>query len=54
MLLFMPEVVVDATLSILGEPSPAEQQVSPTVEQVLGRVPRTFAEWAVRNAAAFR
>jgi len=54
MLLFMPEVVVDATLSILGEPSPSEQQVSPAVEQVLGRAPRTFAEWAVRNAAAFR
>jgi uncharacterized protein YbjT (DUF2867 family) len=54
MLMFMPEVVVDATLSILGEPSPAEQQVSPAVEQVLGRAPRTFAEWAVRNAAAFR
>jgi hypothetical protein len=28
--------------------------VSPAVEQVLGRAPRTFAEWAVRNAAAFR
>jgi hypothetical protein len=46
--------VADATLSILGEPSPAEQQVSSAVEQVLGRAPRTFAEWAVRNAAAFR
>jgi uncharacterized protein YbjT (DUF2867 family) len=54
MLRFMPEMVVDATLSILGEPSTAEQQVSPVVEQVLGRAPRTFAEWAVRNAAAFR
>jgi uncharacterized protein YbjT (DUF2867 family) len=54
MLRFIPEVVVDATLSILGEPSPSEQQVSPAVEQVLGRAPRTFAEWVVRNAAAFR
>lgn len=54
MLRFMPEVVVDTTLSILGEPSSAEQQVSPAVEQVLGRAPRTFAQWAVRNAAAFR
>jgi uncharacterized protein YbjT (DUF2867 family) len=53
MLRFMPEVVVDATLSILGEPSPAEQRVSPAVEQALGRGPRTFAEWAVRNVAAF-
>jgi uncharacterized protein YbjT (DUF2867 family) len=53
MLRFMPEPVVDATLTVLGEPSPAEQQVSPDVEQIVGRPPRTFAEWAVRNIAAF-
>jgi uncharacterized protein YbjT (DUF2867 family) len=50
----MPEPVVDATLCILGEPSAAEQQVSPAVEQILGHAPRTFAEWAERNIAAFR
>ncbi|MFF8842698.1 NAD(P)H-binding protein [Streptomyces sp. NPDC015127] len=54
MLRFMPEPVVEATLGILGEPSPAEQRVSPDVERVLGRAPRTFAEWATRNVAAFR
>jgi uncharacterized protein YbjT (DUF2867 family) len=54
MLRFMPEPVVEATLDILGTPKPAEQRVSPDVEQVLGRAPRTFAEWAVRNSAAFR
>ncbi|GAA4059070.1 NAD(P)H-binding protein [Actinomadura miaoliensis] len=54
MLTFMPEPVVDGTLDILGEPLPEEQQVSPDVERVLGRAPRTFAEWAVRNVAAFR
>jgi uncharacterized protein YbjT (DUF2867 family) len=54
MLQFMPEPVVDGTLDILGEPSAAEQRVSPDVEQILGRAPRTFAEWAVRNIAAFR
>jgi uncharacterized protein YbjT (DUF2867 family) len=54
MLQFMPEPVVDATLAILGAPLPAERRASPDVEQVLGRPPRTFAEWAVRNIAAFQ
>jgi uncharacterized protein YbjT (DUF2867 family) len=54
MLQFMPEPVVETTLAILGEPTPAEQRISPDVEQVLGRAPRTFAQWAVRNIAAFR
>ncbi|MER6999167.1 NAD(P)H-binding protein [Streptomyces sp. NPDC000410] len=54
LLRFMPELVVDGTLAILGEPSAAEQRVSPALEQLLGRPPRTFAEWAVRNAGAFR
>ncbi|MGW7463496.1 NAD(P)H-binding protein [Streptomyces xantholiticus] len=53
MLRFMPEPVVDATLGILGTPSPAEQRVSPDIEHLLGRPPRTFAQWAVWNAAAF-
>ncbi|WAU82773.1 NAD(P)H-binding protein [Streptomyces sp. Qhu-G9] len=54
MLQFMPEPVVETTLTILGEPTPAEQRISPDVEQVLGRVPRTFADWAQRHIAAFR
>ncbi|MEU6247090.1 NAD(P)H-binding protein [Glycomyces sp. NPDC047010] len=54
MLGFMPERVVDATLGALGEPSPAEQRPTPDVEQVLGRPATSFAEWAKRNAAAFR
>lgn len=54
MLQFMPEPVVDTTLDILGEPTPAEQHISPDVEQVLHRAPRTFADWAHRNIAAFR
>ena len=52
MLRFMPEPVVDAT-HILGTPSAAEQRVSPDVERILGRPPRTFAEWAAHNIAAF-
>ncbi|MEV6018759.1 NAD(P)H-binding protein [Streptomyces sp. NPDC051997] len=54
MLRFMPEPVVATTLSILGEPTPAERRVSPDVERVLGRAPRTFADWAERHIAAFR
>ncbi|MFE1773140.1 SDR family oxidoreductase [Streptomyces sp. NPDC059008] len=54
MLRFMPEPVVETTLAILGEPTPAEQHISPDAERVLGRPPRTFADWARRHVAAFR
>lgn len=54
MLNFMPEPVVEATLDVLGTPSAAEQQVSPDVENVLGRAPHTFADWVSRNVEAFR
>lgn len=51
---FMPEPVVEGTLAVLGRPLPAERAVSPAVERVLGRAPRTFADWAARTAPAFR
>ncbi|WP_067571894.1 NAD(P)H-binding protein [Nocardia acidivorans] len=54
MLRFMPESVADHTLSILGTPTAAEQQVSPDVERVLGRPATSYAEWARRVAPAFR
>lgn len=54
MLAFMPEPVVETTLAIIGEPTPAERRISPDIERVLGRAPRTFAAWAHRNADAFR
>ncbi|WP_371402318.1 NAD(P)H-binding protein [Kribbella sp. NBC_00662] len=54
MLTFMPEPVVEATLDVLGTPSAGEQQVSPDVQTVLGRAPRTFADWVTRNVEAFR
>ncbi|MGV9772700.1 NAD(P)H-binding protein [Streptosporangium sp. NPDC003464] len=54
MLRFMPGPVAETTLAIIGEPVPAEQRVSPDVEQVLGRAPRAFADWARRHIAAFR
>jgi uncharacterized protein YbjT (DUF2867 family) len=54
MLQFMPEALVDSTLSILGDPLPTEQQVSHDIVKVLDREPRTFADWAIRNVEAFR
>ena len=51
---FMPEVIADATLDILGTPTDDERRVSPEVERILGRPAGTFADWAVRNAAAFK
>lgn len=50
----MPGELADDTLDILSSPSPAELRVSPDVERVLGRAPRSFADWATRNIAAFR
>ncbi|GAB2814642.1 NAD(P)H-binding protein [Streptomyces daliensis] len=54
LLTFMPGPVADATLDILGSPTPGEREVSPDVARVLGRSAGTFARWAERNAAAFR
>ncbi|MEV6965578.1 NAD(P)H-binding protein [Hamadaea sp. NPDC051192] len=54
MLRFMPEWAVETTLAVLGEPTPAEQEVSPVVEQLLGRAPRTFADWVRDHISAFR
>ena len=50
----MPPELAEDTLTILGAPTPEELRISPDVERVLGRAPRTFAEWAERNVAAFR
>ncbi|EYT82134.1 NmrA family transcriptional regulator [Streptomyces sp. Tu 6176] len=50
----MPAELADDTLDILGSPNPAELRVSPDVERVLGRAPRSFADWAARHVAAFR
>ncbi|MBO3743172.1 NAD(P)H-binding protein [Actinoplanes flavus] len=54
MLTFMPAPVVDGTLDIIGAPTPEEQRISPDVERVLGRPPRTFSEWLSTNIDAFR
>jgi uncharacterized protein YbjT (DUF2867 family) len=51
---FMPEDVIGGTLDILGAPLPAEQQVSPDVEQVLGRPATPFSGWLARSLPAFK
>ncbi|QFU86821.1 SDR family oxidoreductase [Amycolatopsis sp. YIM 10] len=50
----MPAELADDTLDIISSPNPAELAISPDVQRVLGRAPRTFADWATRNIAAFR
>ena len=50
----MPAELADDTLDILSSPSPDELRISPDVQRVLGRAPRTFADWAARNITAFR
>ncbi|WP_410579429.1 NAD(P)H-binding protein [Amycolatopsis sp. lyj-108] len=50
----MPAELADDTLDIIGSPSAAELRVSPDVRRVLGRDPRSFADWTARNIAAFR
>lgn len=50
----MPAELADDTLDILSAPTPAELRVSPDVERVLGRAPRSFGEWVGRNVVAFR
>ncbi len=54
MLRFMPEEVVETTLGILGEPTGDELRTGVGVEDVLGRPPRPFADWARRHAGLFR
>ncbi|GAA1971809.1 SDR family oxidoreductase [Kitasatospora viridis] len=50
----MPEAVADATLGILGAPTPEELRITGDIEQLLGRPARSFGDWAARNLAAFR
>jgi uncharacterized protein YbjT (DUF2867 family) len=54
MLRAMPAPVVESTLDMLGTPPAALRRVSPDLERVLGRVGRTFADWAGRNVDAFQ
>jgi uncharacterized protein YbjT (DUF2867 family) len=49
----MPPEYVDAFLSFFADGALDESEVLPTVEDVTGRPPRSFAEWAAANAGAF-
>jgi uncharacterized protein YbjT (DUF2867 family) len=50
----MPTEYVDAFFSFYVDGTLDESQVRPTVEQVTGRRPRTFEQWATAHADAFR
>ena len=50
----MPVEYVDAFFDFYVDGSLDESQVQPTVQQVLGRAPRTFEQWAAAHADAFR
>jgi hypothetical protein len=45
---------VDAFMSFFADGTLDESRVLPTVQEVTGRRPRSFEQWAEENAAAFR
>ena len=49
----MPAEYVEAFFKFFVDGDLDESQVLPTVEQIIGRKPSTFAEWARVHAAAF-
>ncbi|MFB9661857.1 NAD(P)H-binding protein [Glycomyces mayteni] len=54
LLQYWPAQIVEGSLDVIGSPNRAELHVSPEVERLLGRPATSFAQWAERNAAAFR
>jgi uncharacterized protein YbjT (DUF2867 family) len=50
----MPKEYVDAFFNFFSDGAVDETSVHPTVEQVTGREPRSFEEWAETHAEAFR
>jgi len=50
----MPEEYVEAFFSFFVEGKLDESRVLPTVEEVTGKRPRTFEQWAREHAEAFR
>lgn len=48
------EELVDLLASWQGDPPPVAYTVTDTAARLLGRPPRTFADWARAHAAAFR
>jgi uncharacterized protein YbjT (DUF2867 family) len=50
----VPEEMIEFQIEVFGNVPEDAYQVTPVVEQVTGRPPRTFAQWAAEHAAAFR
>jgi uncharacterized protein YbjT (DUF2867 family) len=50
----MPAEYVDAFFDFYVDGALDESQVQPTVQEVLGREPRSFEQWAAAHADAFR
>jgi uncharacterized protein YbjT (DUF2867 family) len=50
----MPEAYVDAFFRYYVDGTYDDSRVHPTVVELLGRPPRTFRQWAVEHAEAFR
>jgi hypothetical protein len=50
----MPEPYVDAFFRYYADGTYDDSQVHGTVQDLLGRPPRTFRQWAVDHADAFR
>ncbi|MFI5485774.1 MULTISPECIES: NmrA family NAD(P)-binding protein [Micromonospora] len=48
------EELIDLLASWQGDPPPVAYTVTDTVQRLLGRPPRTFADWARAHADAFR
>jgi uncharacterized protein YbjT (DUF2867 family) len=50
----MPAAYVDAFMSFFADGTVDESRVLPTVQEVTGRPPRSFEQWAEEHAGAFR
>jgi hypothetical protein len=50
----MPGEYVDAFFSFVADGKLDESKVLPTVQEVIGRQPCTFEQWARAHAGAFR
>jgi hypothetical protein len=48
------EAMVESMLGLQAQTMRIEPTLSPTVREVTGRDPRTFAEWARAHAEQFR
>ncbi|MDR8409450.1 NAD(P)H-binding protein [Nonomuraea sp. 3-1Str] len=49
-----PAALVDSRLALFASFVGKTADVSPVVRELTGRAPHTYADWAARNAAAFR